>query len=114
MIYKALREKTKDIFQWGVVAEDVYDKKKNIWRKDWPVYGAFYRGWYCGYWYQNVFCVFEMLDGTDEEVWFDSDDMRECTKIKEVMDAIPTLNENAKLDEQFLKEVAIKQDFEDD
>ena len=44
MIYKALREKTKDIFQWGVVAEDVYDKKKNIWRKDWPVYGAFYRG----------------------------------------------------------------------
>ena len=60
------------------------------------------------------FCVFEMLDGTDEEVWFDSDDVRECTKIKEVMDVIPTLNENAKLAEQFLKEVAIKKDFDDD
>ena len=55
-----------------------------------------------------------MLDGTDEEVWFDSDDVRECTKIKEVMDVIPTLNENAKLAEQFLKEVAIKKDFDDD
>lgn len=57
--------------------------------------------------------MFEMLDGTDEEVWLDSDDRTEYTSTKKVLEAISQLNETVKCAEQFMKEVEIKQDFED-
>lgn len=113
MTFKELITNTKDIFQWAVVDENVQDPKTNEWKKDYPVYGAFYRGFYCGYWYKRKFYMFEMLDGTDEEVWLDSDDRTEYTSTKKVLEAISQLNETVKCAEQFMKEVEIKQDFED-
>ena len=111
MTFKDLIEKTKGIFYWDVEKERVFDKKTNS-TIEAPVYTAYYRGWYCGYWYKGTFYMFEMLDGTDEEMWLDRDDQTLYTSTKKVLAAIPLLNQNVKILEQFMKEQAIKQDFE--
>ena len=114
MTFKELITNTKNIFEWAVIEEDVYDDKTKEHHKNYPVYGAFYRGWYCGYWYKQTFYMFETLDGTDEEIWLDRGWQTLYKSTKKVLAAIPQLNETVKIAEQFLKEISIKQDFEDD
>lgn len=111
MTFKELITNTKNIFDWCVVEEEIFDKNKNESIKT-TVYGAFYRGFYCGYWYKKTFYMFETLDGTDEEVWLDHGWQTLYTSTKKVLEAIPQLNQTVKCAEQFIKEVEIKKDFE--
>ena len=47
MTFKELIQNTTDTFKWTVIKENVYDDKKDEFIENYPVYGAFYRDFYC-------------------------------------------------------------------
>jgi hypothetical protein len=114
MTLKELIQNTTDTFKWDVIEENVYDDKKGEFIKNYPVYGVFYKDFYCGYWYKRKFYMFESLDGTDEDVWLDSDDQTIYTNIKQVLKAIPELKLTIKEAEIYLKKIEIEKDFKEE
>lgn len=112
MTLKEVFEQTSDTFEWIIVDIDVYDKKKDIWREKWPVFGAFYRDYFCGYMYQGKFHLFNGLDGTDEEFWPDRDYEEEFGSIRKLVKEIPNFRAMIKSGEEYLKKMAIERDFE--
>lgn len=114
MTFKELFKNTTDTFKWAVIEENVYDDKKDEFIENYPVYGAFYRDFYCGYWYKRKFYMFESLDGTDDEVWLDHGDQTIYTTIKQVLKAIPKFKLSIKQAEIYLKKIEIEKDFKEE
>lgn len=110
MTFKEVLQNTD--FQWAIIHENVYDIKKKVMREDWPVYGAFYRDFYCGFWYNQHFFLKDEVDGTEDEVWLEFGSV--YSSIKKLLKDLPNFKRLIKEVEIIEKKIEIEKDFKDD